>query len=93
MRQVCSDLLSEEYMDRQRSDGVVRKNFNDHIKEWCGPKAKVLLMTDNLDAQVFDDKKDILSKDGRVVGLLWLCYGWILVCYGRVMGVLWVYYG
>ena len=48
---------------------LLEKNFNDHIREWCGPKARVLLMTDNLDAQVFDDKKDILSKDGRVVGL------------------------
>ena len=56
-------------MDRQRNDGVVRKKFNDHIKERFGPKVKALLTADNLDAQVFDGTKHILSKDGRVVAL------------------------
>lgn len=56
------------WMDR-RVMALSAKKFNNHIKERLSPKAKYLLVADNLDAHVFDGTQDILSKDGRVVVL------------------------
>ena len=56
------------WMDREVMM-VSAQNFNNHIKERWGEKAKVLLTADNLDAHVFKGTKEAVAKDGRIMVL------------------------